>query len=294
MSKVKNKISSGTLNDLKKELLNKNVIVISSKEGSYSFDSNTYKENLLKDIIPKYEYDKIITQASKIMGNSLLKKRQNDIFKISNFNFFISFISILCIIIYIITTLVSQQSVNIKLMYLSIIFSAIAILITTVQSTYYFFKKTRKYLTIDEIIKEDLSVFLNEINQIYYFTKDVDKFTYSGSLKFALEGSKTMVCYIEKPNKNDETKIENLHQSFKPPVGLINNDLKLLLDSSIGIKKEKSYRAEGDGHLQTDGDNNLINNVKRYRIKSSISNKRGTIDLTPIQIEMELNKMDIN
>ena len=78
-------------------------IVIQSREQSYTFEKSTYREEYLKQCISKNEFDAIITEASKLLGQSWAKKRLNDQIKLPNFVLILAVSAVIFIIIYLIT-----------------------------------------------------------------------------------------------------------------------------------------------------------------------------------------------
>jgi hypothetical protein len=175
--------------------------LIESREGSYQFKRNTYNEKLLREIIVQDEYDKIVNKASKIMANAILKKKVNDKFEISLLNQFFFVINVILLILFILTFYYSQtRSKYENLFYPSIIFLVLSIAITFLRSFYNFFRKTRDYQTVDEIIQNDLDDYFKNINQFY--SNNLRNKT--GSIEFRfIPVKKYIECIVEQLKPED-------------------------------------------------------------------------------------------
>jgi hypothetical protein len=170
-------------------------IVIPSKEQSYTFEKNTYREDYLKHCIGKSEYDSIISKASRVLGQSWADKRLNDQIKLPNFVLILGILAVVFIIIYLITLYLSASSSNgTALFVVSIICVCIGSAIAFGLSIYNFFREIGKFKSLDEIIKNNMETYLDGINR-----------RYEGYLLFIFNSEKRWIeCNILKPN--DERK----------------------------------------------------------------------------------------
>lgn len=187
-------------------------VIIPSKEGSYCFNKTSYNEEYLEGLIGKSEYNKIIEEASKILGNALLKKRKNDHFEMPKYVYFFSILSFIFILMFIFGLYFSQNLEHgDNLFIVSIIFCILGLGITLIQSIYSFCRKTRKYFALEEIIKTDLDVYFDNINSTYYFTKVNNKYVFTGSLNFNyIPEKKHIECIIVRvDNRSAEIVEEN-------------------------------------------------------------------------------------
>jgi hypothetical protein len=141
-------------------------IIIVSKEQSYTFEKNTYKEEYLRHCISKLEYDRIVESASKIMGHSWAKKRMNDEIKLPKFVIILAAIAVLLTIVYMILLYLSVTSDNgTSLLISSIICVSVGSLIAFSLSVYNFCRKIGRFKSLEEIIKEDLDEYFGNINR---------------------------------------------------------------------------------------------------------------------------------
>jgi len=164
-------------------------IIITSREQSYSFQKDAYKEEYLTGLITKKDFDDIIANASKIMGQAWSKKRLNDQIKIPTWVIVLSVISVALTIIYMVTLYYSTTSQNgTALLAISIVSVAIASLIAFSLSIYNFCRKIEKFKSLDEMIKEELDKYFEQINTHY-----------EGSLKWKFVTGKNYIeCSILK------------------------------------------------------------------------------------------------
>lgn len=186
-----------------------NVIIIKGKEQIYTFEKNTYKEDLLSDIYDKNRvqltrqvYDEIIEKAAKTMGNSWSNKRANDQIKISGEVIFLSILAVVLTIAYMVTMYTSTTAKNgTALFVISIICISFASAIVIFLSIYNFCRKITKFRSLDVMIKEDMDKYFSELN--------ID---YSGKLEFKYNSEKMQIelTALNKPKKkiNDNQNIE--------------------------------------------------------------------------------------
>lgn len=300
----------------------KKTIIIPSKEGSYVFNRLTYDEEFLGELITKCEYDKIISNATKIMGNALLKKKKNDIFKVSNTNKFISILCTVFLLVYVITLQSAKNSDDPKtLISLSLLFIICSLILTVSQSLYNFFKPIRKYLTVDEIIKKDIDEYFASINDTFYFKKVDSKFVYTGSMHFSfIPGEKKIICNAEKVNENftpinsqlvqvkeDRAINHSLdsHQSsesqkagdFREKIirEHLSKDFNLPLEGTLAHGNFSIIKEEDEENENNINKKNKDNEVKKqwhFRVKSNFSLGNKSISFSAKEIEKELNKQN--
>ena len=84
------------------------IIRIPSLEGSYTFARNRYEPEILNEYILKNDFDKIINKASRLYGDSILKKRANDTFYIKKCSNKLTIISLICIFFYVLFFYLTQ------------------------------------------------------------------------------------------------------------------------------------------------------------------------------------------
>ena len=275
----KNKNENSINSYYSEEEIMKKTIRIPSREGTYSFNRFTYEAEAFRDIITKFEYDNIIENASKIMGNSLLKKKRNDKFEVSYWTMGLSLFSLILIICYLFILYLAQDSTNPEAMiYLAIIFVSASLLIITVSAFYNFFRATRKYQTIDEIIKKDLDQYFENINNKYSFTRTV-YFTY-------ISEKKIIECQVKRAEKGkqDVRKIGSvfplleIEQKFSGDK-VVNSSILKEEDQKEGINADRADR----NIISSKHQHFRINPEESFEVKKSI-------DLNPKDIEIEMNK----
>jgi hypothetical protein len=154
-------------NSSKKKVVPKDEsIIIPSIPNAYCFKRNCYSYDILGSRLSKEEFDTIINKASIILGNTLLKKRSNDSFKIPLHTKVLILISIICLVLYVIFFFACEaaEKGGTVLFVFSLIFIIGSMGITLYQSYSNFFRPTRQYKTVSELIKEDITEYLNEVN----------------------------------------------------------------------------------------------------------------------------------
>lgn len=143
-------------------------VVIPSNEQSYTFDKNCYKDAYLGHCIDRNEFDSIISNASKIMGNSWTKKRINDQIKLPRFVIILAITAVILTVIYMVLLYMSTYSDNgTTMMIVSIICVTAGSIIAFGLSIYNFCRKIGRFKTLEEIIKEDLEEYFEIINKKY-------------------------------------------------------------------------------------------------------------------------------
>lgn len=160
---------------------NDNLVIIKTKNETYSLEKDKYNEELLGDIITKNTFNEIIDSATRVMGQSWIKKRANDQITIPKTVIVLSVIAILLTITYIITLYLSTTVEDgTALFIVSIICISISTIIVFSLSFYNFFRKIGKFQSLNTIIKEDLDSLFGNLNSQYsgklnFFYNDDEK-----------------------------------------------------------------------------------------------------------------------
>lgn len=158
---------------------NPNKIYIKAKEHLYTFEKGSYDEERLSPYINKKDFDDIIENCGKVMGQSWAKKRTNDQIKIPSIVIVLSIISVILTIAYMVTLYLSTtQEDGTALFVISIICISVATVIVFGMSIYNFCRKISKFKSLDLIIKEDLEKELSGVNFKYkklHFEYDPEK-----------------------------------------------------------------------------------------------------------------------
>ena len=136
------------------------ILNIPSLENSYIFMRNTYDSNLLSNIIEDKYYEKIILGASKKMGDTLLKKKNNDFF---DFEKILMLISAFTLVLFIIFAYSYESKKNSKILIIITAFFLLSGIILTLFLCIYNFNK--KNMLLGDIIEKDLQSYFKKINQ---------------------------------------------------------------------------------------------------------------------------------
>jgi len=164
-------------------------IIINYRDNCYEFQADSYSEEILRDIISRSDYDKIIKQASRLMERSWIKKRKNDLIETPNLIISSSVIAIALIFCFIILIIISSISEYKKILNtISILCVSISMLIILFLSFYNFFRKEGKSISLDEIIKLDIDNLFEDVNKVY---KGVMSFKYDPDMR-------NIICRIVK------------------------------------------------------------------------------------------------
>ncbi len=142
-------------------------IIIKANLQNYTFPKETYNENYIGHIIKKSDYDNIIENASKILSQAWMKKRENDKINLPPFVTTLSVIAVLLTIAYMIMIYYSTtiEKNGTALLVVSIICVVIATAIAFGLSIYNFCRKMGTFKTVQEIIKEDLQSLFSPENR---------------------------------------------------------------------------------------------------------------------------------
>ena len=248
-----------------------NSIVIPSLDNEiYYFNPKCYDKKLLEKYISKEEFDDIIFNASKIYGNSLYEKQNNDKFKMNFTNKLSILISLILIIFYPFFFYLSHISKNgLVLFILSIIFCFATLINSIILSFRNYCKENREFITLKKIIKTNLDNFLNETNKnLENKGKKNIEFSYNHvnrSLICIVENNDTINEIKEEENesseddndKNEEDKNEEKNKEDQDQINNSNNNLKIITNNS-------------DSDLtDSKNDNNFIFNFSKSQLSSN-------------------------
>lgn len=143
-------------------------LIIKANLQNYTFPKETYKHDYIGHLIRVDEYNNIIDQASKVLSQAWMKKRDNDKINLPTFVIVLSVISVILTIAYMITIYYSTVVEDgLVLLVLSLVFVIIATSIAFGLSIYNFCRKMGEFKTVQKIIEEDLAVLFAEKNSIY-------------------------------------------------------------------------------------------------------------------------------
>ena len=249
-----------------------NSIVIPSLDNEiYYFNPKCYDKKLLEKYISKEEFDDIIFNASKIYGNSLYEKQNNDKFKMNFTNKLSILISLILIIFYPFFFYLSHISKNgLVLFILSIIFCFATLINSIILSFRNYCKENREFITLKKIIKTNLDNFLNETNKnLENKGKKNIEFSYN-------HVNRSLICIVENNDtineikeeeenesseddndKNEEDKNEEENKEEQDQINNSNNNLKIITNNS-----------ESD-LTDSKNDNNFIFNFSKSQLSSN-------------------------
>lgn len=172
------------------------IINIPSLENSYIFMRNTYDSNLLSNIIEDKYYEKIILGASKKMGDTLLKKKNNEFF---DFEKILMLISAFTLVLFIIFAYSYESKKNSKILIIITAFFLLSGIILTLFLCIYNFNK--KNMLLGDIIEKDLQSYFKKINQQLNIQKIKGiKFEYD-------KNNRSIKCLIKKNYKNSSKEL---------------------------------------------------------------------------------------
>ncbi len=168
--------------NIKSNLNSENKILIELFEKSYTYDKKSYKFDLLHKIISKHDWENLISEASRMMGHSLSKKKINDQISLPRFMIIIAIISVILTIIYMATlySAANSESDSSALLIVSIISISAGTIISAILATYNFFRQIRTFHSLDEIMQSTMEEFIKGINNKF---RNKLEFTYIASSK---------------------------------------------------------------------------------------------------------------
>lgn len=209
-------------------------IIIESNDQSYNFDKKSYCPEFLQGIITKSEWDIIIVEASKIMGQSWGKKKTFDLIKLPKFMVVLAILSVLLTIVYMITLYIAATSDGdtTVLLTISIIAISLGTVLAGVLATYNFTRKIGKFQTLDEIMQQDIDEYLVAQNSNY---KNKLEFVYYTGPKWI------EVNILDKRNVNNV---------------LVTDERKNLMTNELNTEPVVEKNKEENGGRQSSGNSN--------------------------------------
>lgn len=239
------------------------IIKIPSLEGSYTFARNRYDPEFLNEFILKNDFDKIINKASRLYGDSILKKRANDTFFIKKSSNKLTLISLICIFFYVLFFYLAQIGKGGLVMFIfSAIFCCAGLLINLYQTySSYFVRENRQYMTVEEIITEDLTKYLENVN------KNLPLQNANGSvLTFSYNSDdRSIECKIYKNKNGNDSYQDDMRNIFSSENSKTESNLNSE-DISDNNKKDKKKISASD-RSNSESNNESISS-------SNISNKK--------------------
>jgi ABC-type multidrug transport system fused ATPase/permease subunit len=138
-------------------------------ENNYTFNTNSYRQELLDGIIKKTDWDHILTESGKVLSLSWEKKKSSDMINLPSWIFVLAVICIILSFIYGVVIYVAAISYSdgTFLITISIICISVSTLMSAVLATYNFRRKLRNYKNLYEIMQEDLDNYLVNVNLKY-------------------------------------------------------------------------------------------------------------------------------
>jgi len=230
------------------------IIRIPSLDDSYTFARNRYDSEILNDYILKTDFDKIINKASRIFGDSILKKRANDTFFISRKSNKLTIISLICIFLFILFFYLSQIGKSSLVMFIFAAFFCCLGLIINLFQTYssFFVRENRKYKTVEEIINEDMNQYLKNVNNNLSFQN------INGSLKFSYNPEdRSIECKVYKSQNEGIEDDRNIFSS----------------ESSNNASKESKNNSDKNNVISS-GSNSISPHEIEMSENSGMSNKK--------------------
>ena len=267
--------SSSSINKL-------NSIVIPSLDNEiYYFNPKCYDKKLLEKYISKEEFDDIIFNASKIYGNSLYEKQNNDKFKMNFTNKLSILISLILIIFYPFFFYLSHISKNgLVLFILSIIFCFATLINSIILSFRNYCKENREFITLKKIIKTNLDNFLKITNKnLENRGKGNIEFSYNNlnrSIVCIIENNETINEIKEEENENSEDDNDKNEEEEKKEdeINESSNNLKLISKNSESELSDSK------------NDNNFIFNFSKSELSSN--NEEDNKQISPKETNKNL------
>ncbi len=154
------------LKKIKKEKENK--VIMKCNKEYISFDKKNYNP-ILKDYIPKNEWEIIAEEANNVIGKAYYLRKLQENIKIPEFMslifriiFFFSLADFIFLIIY-----TKNANFNEIVIYFALSFILIACIIIIILMIYNYIRKLDEEKTIDDFIVEGMKKFINSLNEIY-------------------------------------------------------------------------------------------------------------------------------
>lgn len=144
-------------------------IRINFKEESYTFEKKTYLPSLLSGLITENDYNNIVTQCGKLIGKSLLEKKENDTLNYPRV-LIIGMILCLCLLIVFFATLspsLTDHENNHALYVISIIIVVVLIVLAISLSIYNYNYDIRSFKNLSTFIVKHINDYLETVNEEY-------------------------------------------------------------------------------------------------------------------------------
>ena len=141
------------------------------------FEKGTYNKLLLSRYLSEEEYENIIYQSGKLIGNCLINKKKNDTIETPRLLIFLLILSVLLMIGYFIALVKSFNSkeefeagnaLNEGSFAIAIILVVSSIAVMIFISIFNYLRPIRKFRNLGSFIKEDIGKYLEEVNKKYY------------------------------------------------------------------------------------------------------------------------------
>ena len=257
------------------------IVIPSINNEIYYFNPKCYDKKLLEKYISKEEFDDIIFNASKIYGNSLYEKQNNDKFKMNFTNKLSILISLILIFFYPFFFYLSHISKNgLVLFILSIIFCFATLINSIILSFRNYCKENREFITLKKIIKTNLDNFLKITNKnLENRGKGNIEFSYNNlnrSIVCIIENNETINEIKEEENENSEDDNDKNEEEEKKEdeINESSNNLKLISKNSESELSDSK------------NDNNFIFNFSKSELSSN--NEEDNKQISPKETNKNL------
>ena len=257
------------------------IVIPSINNEIYYFNPKCYDKKLLEKYISKEEFDDIIFNASKIYGNSLYEKQNNDKFKINFTNKLSVLISLILILFYPFFFYLSHISKNGLVLFIFSIFLCFATLINSIILSFMnYCKANREFITLKKIIKTNLDNFLKITNKnLENRGKGNIEFSYNNlnrSIVCIIENNETINEIKEEENENSEDDNDKNEEEEKKEdeINESSNNLKLISKNSESELSDSK------------NDNNFIFNFSKSELSSN--NEEDNKQISPKETNKNL------
>ena len=257
------------------------IVIPSINNEIYYFNPKCYDKKLLEKYISKEEFDDIIFNASKIYGNSLYEKQNNDKFKINFTNKLSVLISLILILFYPFFFYLSHISKNGLVLFIFSIFFCFATLINSIILSFMnYCKANREFITLKKIIKTNLDNFLKITNKnLENRGKGNIEFSYNNlnrSIVCIIENNETINEIKEEENENSEDDNDKNEEEEKKEdeINESSNNLKLISKNSESELSDSK------------NDNNFIFNFSKSELSSN--NEEDNKQISPKETNKNL------
>ena len=233
-------------------------ILIPCKKTSMTFDKNVYKEDDLAGIVEREEFNKIADECSKMLGKAAEKKRENDEIKLPKFIVWLTIVSVLLSFLYIIAIFISLQYEKLSTAFfiIGLLCIVCAVVIAVSLSLFNFFRKIKKFKTLEAFIKEDIEYYLSNINTRF--------------------GGKCEFRYL--PDREQSMELVTFVKTAK----VIGEELMANKKTMVFHKDTSRIQDDDDGKSQDVGEKSSfkIDDDSKARLKNSNSNDQKEMEMT--------------